>query len=98
MRQLLLNLAFLFAVTILVAVPVVGFAAVWLLFPALVVGPHAIARAPRQTARRRIRTLLVAGIPPEPAGAVAAGRVFLAAMLVVLAATRWPTTAASRRR
>jgi len=43
-RQLLLNLAFLFASTIVVALPLVGFAAIWLLFPALMVGPHAVAR------------------------------------------------------
>ena len=43
-RQLLLNLAFLLALAVALSIPVVGFALVWLLIPALMVGPHAIAR------------------------------------------------------
>ena len=85
-RQLLLNLAFLFAVTILVAVPVVGFAAIWVLFPALVVGPHAIAR----TASRGTTPapdLLISGFRQNLPAQLRLGGFFLAAMLVVLVAT-----------
>jgi len=86
LRQLLLNLLFLFAVTIVVAVPVIGFAAVWLLFPALLVGPHAIARmAARGTTPGPDQ--LVSGFRQSLAAQLRLGGIFLAAMLVVLAAT-----------
>lgn len=86
LRQLLLNLLFLFAVTMVVAVPMIGFAAVWLLFPALLVGPHAMSRmAARGTAPGP--ELLVSGFRQNLAVQLRLGGVFLAAMLVVLAAT-----------
>ncbi len=85
-RQLLLNLAFLFAVTILVAVPVVGFAAIWLLFPALAVGPHAIARVASGGTTPH-PGLLVAGFRENLPAQLRLGGFFLAAMLLVLAAT-----------
>lgn len=86
LRQLLLNLLFLFAVTIAVAVPVIGFAAVWLLFPAMVVGPHAMSRmAARGTTP--VPELLVSGFRQNLAAQLRLGGIFLAAMLVVLAAT-----------
>jgi hypothetical protein len=85
-RQLLLNLAFLFAVTVLVAVPVVGFAAIWLLFPALVVGPHAIARAAAGGTTPHPE-LLISGLRRNLPAQLRLGGFFLAAMLVVLAAT-----------
>ena len=86
LRQLLLNLLFLFAVTFVVAVPVIGFAAVWLLFPALVVGPHAMSRtAARGTAPGP--ELLISGFRGSLAGLLRLGGFFLGAMLVVLAAT-----------
>ncbi|HUN67337.1 MAG TPA: BPSS1780 family membrane protein [Burkholderiales bacterium] len=86
LRQLLLNLLFLFAITIVVAVPVIGFAAVWLLFPALAVGPHAISRmAARGTAPGA--DLLVSGFRRNLAAQLRLGGFFLAAMLAVLAAT-----------
>ena len=44
-RQLALNLAFLLMLALALSVPAAGFALVWILIPALVVGPHAIARA-----------------------------------------------------
>ena len=44
MRQLFGGLAFLFALTVAMSIPLVGFGLVWLLVPALVVGPHEIAR------------------------------------------------------
>jgi hypothetical protein len=85
-RQLLLNLAFLFAVTILVAVPVLGFAAVWVLFPALAVGPHALARAAAGGALPH-PSLLAAGFRRNLPAQLRLGGFFLAAMLVVLAAS-----------
>ena len=85
-RQLLLNLAFLLAVTILVAVPGLGFAAVWILFPALVVGPHAMARAAARGTTPPAE-LLIAGFRRNLPAQLKLGGFFLAAMLVVLAAT-----------
>jgi hypothetical protein len=86
LRQLLLNLLFLFAVTIAIAVPVVGFAAVWLLFPALLVGPHAISRMAARGARP-VPAQLVSGFRQNLAAQLRLGGVFLGAMLVVLGAT-----------
>ena len=44
LRQLLYGLAFLFALMVAMSLPLAGFALVWLLVPALLVGPHEIAR------------------------------------------------------
>ncbi len=86
LRQLLLNLLFLVAVTIVVALPVVGFAAVWLLFPALAVGPHAMSRMAARGAAPGPE-LLVSGFRQNLAVQLRLGCVFLVAMLAVLAAT-----------
>ena len=85
-RQLLLNLAFLFASTTVVALPLVGFAAIWLLFPALMVGPHAVAR---MTAGGATPTtdLLLSGFRQQLPAQLRVGGVFFGAMLVVLAGT-----------
>jgi hypothetical protein len=86
MRQLLYGLAFLLALTVAMSVPLVGFALVWLLVPALVVGPHEIARA----AAGRMQPgaeLLTAGFRRNFAAQLRLGGVYLAGMLVVLAAT-----------
>ena len=85
-RLLLLNLCFLFAATFAVAVPAVGFALVWILIPALVVGPHALSRA---AARGTIpgAELLIAGFRAHAAAQLRLGGVYLAAMMAVLAAT-----------
>ena len=84
---MLLNLAFLFASTIVVALPLIGFAAIWLLFPALMVGPHAVARMASGGATPTPDLLLSGFRQQLPAQLRMGGRVFLAAMLVVLAAT-----------
>ena len=91
-RQLIFNLGFLFALTIALSIPAVlsipaaGFALLWLLIPALIVGPHAIARAAsRGTAPGA--ALLVAGFRGNFAGQLRLGAVYLAGMLAVLAAT-----------
>ena len=85
-RQLLLNLVFLFASTIVVALPLIGFAAIWLLFPALMVGPHAIARMAAGGAKPT-PDLLVSGFRQQLPAQLRVGVVFLGAMLVVLAGT-----------
>ena len=86
MRQLFFNLAFLFALTIALALPAVGFALVWLLVPAFVVGPHAIARAASQ-GKKPAAGLLVAGFRRDFPAQLRLGGVYLAGMLVVLVAT-----------
>lgn len=86
MRQLLYGLAFLLALTMAMSIPLVGFALVWLLIPALMVGPHEIARA----AARRLQPsahLLVAGFRHNFAAQLRLGGAYLAGMLAVLAAT-----------
>jgi len=86
LRQLLFNLAFLFALTVALSIPVVGFALVWLLVPALLVGPHAIARMASRGAPPGA-ALLVAGFRRNLPAQLRLGGVYLAGMLVVLAAT-----------
>jgi NADH:ubiquinone oxidoreductase subunit 6 (subunit J) len=85
-RQLLLNLGFLFASTVVVALPLIGFAAIWLLFPALMVGPHAVARAAKGGARPT-PDLLFSGFRLRFPVQLRVGAVFLGAMVVVLAGT-----------
>ena len=86
LRQLLFNLAFLLAITIAVAVPVVGFAAVWVLIPALMIGPHAMSRAAARGAPP-VPQMLISGFRQNLAAQLRLGIVYLAAMLAVLAAT-----------
>jgi len=85
-RQLLLNLAFLFASTVVVALPLIGFAAIWLLFPALMVGPHAVARMAAGGATPTPEQL-VSGFRRQLPAQLRMGGVFLGAMVVVLAGT-----------
>ena len=85
-RQLLLNLAFLFASTVVVALPLVGFAAIWLLFPALMVGPHAVARMAAGGATPAF-DLLLSGFRQQLPAQLRMGGVFLAVMVIVLAGT-----------
>ena len=84
--QLLFSLVFVVALTIVMSVPLIGFALVWLLIPALLVGPHAIARA---AARRHVPgvELLLAGFRSNFAAQLRLGAVYLGGMLVVVAAT-----------
>ena len=85
-RQLLLDLAFLLALTAALSVPAAGFALVWLLVPALMVGPHAIARMASRGAPPGAE-LLAAGFRRNFAAQLRLGGVYLAGMLVVLVAT-----------
>ena len=86
MRQLLCNLAFLFAIALALAIPMIGFALVWLLVPALMIGPHAIARVASRGMPPDI-ALLAAGFRRDFPAQLRLGGVYLAGMLVVLAAT-----------
>jgi hypothetical protein len=86
MRQLLYGLAFLFSLTVAMSIPLVGFALVWLLVPALVVGPHEIARAAASRMQPDAQ-LLAAGFRRNFAAQLRLGFVYLAGMLAVLAAT-----------
>lgn len=85
-RQLLLGLAFLFASTITVALPLIGFAAIWLLFPALMVGPHAVARMAAGGTKPTLE-LLISGFRRNVPAQLRMGGVYLGAMVVVLAGT-----------
>ena len=85
-RQLLFSLAFLFALTVALSIPLAGFALVWLMFPALVVGPHAISRMASRGAPPAA-SLLAAGFRRNFASQLRLGGAYLAGMLVVLAAT-----------
>ena len=86
LRLLVLNLAFLLAISFAVAIPVVGFAAVWLLIPAFIVGPHAMSRAAAQGAMPDLG-MLVSGFRANLAAQLKLGGVYLAAMMAVLVAT-----------
>jgi hypothetical protein len=86
LRQLLLSLAFLFALTLVLWIPVAGFALVWLLIPAFVVGPHAVARMAAR-GRRPDARLLASGFRHHFAAQLRLGAIYLAAMLLVLVAT-----------
>ena len=85
-RQLALNLAFLFALALALSVPAVGFALVWVLIPALMVGPHAIARAAARGARPA-PALLLEGFRGNVAVQLRLGAFYLAGMALVLAAS-----------
>jgi hypothetical protein len=85
-RQLLYGLAFLLSLTVAMSVPLVGFALVWLLVPALVVGPHEIARAAAGRMQPGVE-LMTAGFRRNFAAQLRLGIVYLAGMLAVLAAT-----------
>jgi hypothetical protein len=86
LRQLAFNLAFLFALTVVLALPAVGFALVWLLIPALLVGPHAVARSASRGAPPDA-ALLVSGFSRGFAAQLRLGGVYLGGMAVVLVAT-----------
>lgn len=86
LRQLLYSLAFLFALTITLSLPAVGFVLVWLLVPAFLVGPHAIARTASQGVRPAAAQL-VAGFRRDFPAQLRLGGLYLAGMLAVLLAT-----------
>lgn len=86
LRQLALNLLFLFALALALSMPAVGFALVWLLIPALMVGPHAIARAAASGGRPPAE-LLLEGFRRNAAAQLRLGAVYLAGMALVLLAS-----------
>ena len=84
MRQLLLGLAFLFALALALSLPVVGFALVWLLIPALMVGPHAIARS-AAAGDQPAADLLLSGFRENFSAQLQLGGFYLGGMALVLA-------------
>ena len=85
-RQLALNLAFLLVLALSLSVPAAGFALVWLLIPALLVGPHAVARAAARGERPPAH-LLIEGFRRDFVTQLRLGAVYLAGMALVLAAS-----------
>lgn len=85
-RLLVLNLAFLFAIRLAVAIPAVGFALVWVLIPALIVGPHAMSRAASRGAPPDLE-MLISGFRANLAKLLQLGALYFAAMVIILAAT-----------
>jgi hypothetical protein len=85
-RQLAYNLAFLLALAVALSIPVVGFALVWVLIPALMVGPHAVARVASRGAPP-LPGLLVSGFRRNFAAQLRLGGVYLAGMAAVLVAS-----------
>lgn len=86
LRQLLFNLAFLLALALALSIPVAGFALVWLLIPALMVGPHAIARMASRGAPLG-PMLLLSGFRHNFAAQLRLGGAYLAGMALVLVAS-----------
>jgi hypothetical protein len=85
-RQLAFNLAFLLSLAVALSIPAAGFALVWLLIPALMVGPHAVARVASRGAPPG-PGLLLSGFRRNFAAQLRLGGVYLAGMAVVLAAS-----------
>lgn len=83
LRQLLLNLLFLLLLLFVLALPYVGFAAAWLLFPALMLGPHALARAAAAGAPPTLE-LFWSGFRERLPVLLPVGAVFLGGMVLVL--------------
>jgi hypothetical protein len=85
-RQLAFGLVFLFSLAVALSVPAVGFALVWLLIPALMVGPHAIARV----ASRGVLpgpALLLSGFRRNFPAQLRLGGFYLGGMAAVMAAS-----------
>jgi len=85
-RQLVLDLGLLFSLSLLLSLPMAGFALVWLLAPALLVGPHAIARMAAQ-GRPPEPGLLAAGFRRDAPAQLRLGAIYLGGMLLVVLAT-----------
>lgn len=85
-RQLAFSLLFLIVVTILLSLRGVGFVLVWLLMPAFLVGPHAVARAAEAGGVAPMATL-IEGFRVARATQLRVGGIYLAGMGLVLLAT-----------
>ena len=85
-RQMLFSLMFMLALMVGLSIPAIGFALVWLLIPALVVGPHAIARMASRGAPLG-PALLLSGFRHNFASQLRLGGVYLAGMALVIAAS-----------
>jgi hypothetical protein len=85
-RQLAFGLAFLFALAAALSIPAVGFSLVWLLIPALMVGPHAIARVASRGVPP-VPGLLLSGFRRNFAAQLRLGGVYLGGMAAVMLAS-----------
>lgn len=85
-RQLLFSLAFLMGLVIVLGLPKVGFLVAWLVIPALVVGPHSVARAAARGTSPGI-AVLAEGFGRNRGPLLVLGAVFALGMLGVFGAT-----------
>jgi hypothetical protein len=86
LRQLFLSLVFLLAIGVVLSVPLAGFTAAWLVMPALLVGPHAIAREGARGVAPA-PALLFAGFRTGFPVLLRLGGFYLGGMVAVLAAS-----------
>ena len=86
LRQLMLGLGFLLAVAVALSIPVVGFAIIWALLPALMVGPHAVAREASRGALPHAAQL-ISGFRSNAGAQLRLGGFYLAGMAAVLVAS-----------
>jgi hypothetical protein len=86
LRLLLLNLLFLLLLLFSLAIPLAGFAVAWLLFPALMLGPHALARAAEAGTPPTLQ-LFWSGFRERLPTLLMLGGVFLGGMLLVVLAS-----------
>lgn len=89
LQQMMLGLVVLFAVAFTLSLPA-GFAVFWLLTPAFVVGPHAVARAAGGRTRPGFALLaqgFSGGFSGEFGALLRLGAIYLAALLAALGAT-----------
>jgi len=86
LQLMMLHLAFLFAIAFTLSLPVLGFALFWLLTPALLVGPHAAARAAGRASRPELGMMLE-GFRARLPALLRLGALFVAVLFAALAAT-----------
>jgi hypothetical protein len=86
LRLMALHLALLLAIAFMLSIPTAGFALFWLLSPALVVGPHAAARAAARGAAPGL-ALMTEGFRTEFPALLGLGGALLAALVAALGAT-----------
>lgn len=86
LQLMMLHLVLLFAIAFMLSIPTAGFLVFWLLSPALMVGPHAAARAAARGAAPGF-ALLLEGFRTEFPALLRLGGALLAALVVALGAT-----------
>lgn len=86
LQLMLLHLALLFTAAFMLSIPSIGFAVFWLLTPAVMVGPHAAARAAAGGARPEF-ALMVQGFRVAFPALLRLGALLLVALCAALGAT-----------